>query len=178
MTKHTPTAVDFDDFMSNLTAEQAAIIGRNAPPGFQDQLHAAMDESFTLIETAEQASVAAVPRTHVDDWIRLPLLDTFITWVTGKAKTCMHAPDVSRPEPVWSCAWRPHLVVCTRCLFLLNVTGDADKICDGCGHSCVGVDNGDPIFTVTVWLGALAYQAGACTHCHETLTHREGIEMT
>ena len=78
----------------------------------------------------------------------------------------MHDPSWRSPEPVWSAVWRPGLVVCTPCLPLLKVVGEAEKTRDCCGHVCAGADVGDPIVTTTVWCGALASHAGACRDCH------------
>ncbi len=75
-------------------------------------------------------------------------------------------PNPNNPEPVWACAWKPGLVVCTYCLHLFKLAGDADKVCDCCGRLVTGIENDDGIFTLTVWIGALAFQAGACRHCY------------
>src|SRR4051794_40271824 len=98
----------------------------------------------------------------VDEWIRLSVIDTLLLWTHGNAKVCIHAPDPLRPQPVWTAAWRPGLVVCTGCTHLLKAVGDADKTCDCCGHVCAGTDFDDPIYPSTIWRGPLAYQFGTC----------------
>ena len=70
------------------------------------------------------------------------------------------------PQPVWSCAWRPRLVVCGQCIGTLAADNEVDDAtCDRCGKVCAGVDAGDPIFTLTAVAGVLTYQAGVCTDC-------------
>ena len=85
----------------------------------------------------------------------------------------MHAPTHRRPEPVFSAAWRPGLVVCTQCLHLLGVTGVADRTCDRCGHVCDGIEAGDPIYSGTVFVGELGYQFGTCGDCRPAVD--EGV---
>lgn len=167
--RRTINAVDLDNTLAAITPEMAAELSRLIPTAHADQLHAAYSESVRLIETAENTSARHLPRSGVDDWLRLGLLDTFCRWVAGTARTCLHMPEPRRPEPVWSCAWKPGLIVCSACLHLLKVFGDADKVCDCCGHVCTGLENGDGIATLTVWFGGLAYQAGACTGCNPEL---------
>lgn len=159
-----PTAVDLDALMAAITPQMAEQF-RHRDVAFADQLAAAQRDSVALMERAEGTPAHYVPRGAVDDWLRLGLLDTYLQWVSGDGRTCVHAPDPRRPEVVWSCAWRPGLVVCTHCLPLLRAVGDADKVCDCCGHLCDGLETCDPITTLTVWLGGLAYQAGACRAC-------------
>jgi hypothetical protein len=84
----------------------------------------------------------------------------------------MHAPTNHNPQPVCACAWKPGLVVCTYCIPMPKATyrcskrsATLDRTRDCCGHICAGVDAGDAIYPVTVWLGALAYQAGTCRDC-------------
>ena len=105
------------------------------------------------------------PLADIDEWLRLGLLDSYCRWADGTARTCLHAPDPRRPQPVWSAAWKPGLIVCTACLALLRLRGEADRRCDCCGRVCAGIEHNDGIYTMTVWLGALAYQAGACKDC-------------
>jgi hypothetical protein len=159
-------AIAFDEILSRLTPELLAEIRRAAPVGFADQLDAATRAGISAVERCEGKPVLAVPRLAVPDWIRLGLLDTFLRWAAGSARVCMHNPDPRRPEPVFCAAWKPGLVVCGRCTPMLRAIGDADKTCDCCGHVCGGVESDDPIRTVTVWLGGLAYQAGMCADCH------------
>ena len=155
--------------LDKLTPELRAELLARVSTAHLDQVAAARDESITLMEAVEGRPVQLVERTAVADWLRLGLLDTLLRWVTGRAKTCIHMPDHRNPEPAWSAAWKPGLVVCTACLQLLNVVGVTAKVCDLCGHVCAGVEADDPIHSVTVWSGALAYIAGACTNCSPEL---------
>lgn len=161
------TAPQLDDLLAALTPAMADQLRQLAPVAWADQIRAAQHDSVALIETVEQTPVRHLRTSDVDEWLRLGLLDTLLTWLDGNAKTCMHMPDPHRPEAVWSCAWKPGLVVCTYCLHLFKLVGDADKVCDCCGRTVTGLENDDGIFTLTVWIGALAYQAGACTDCYQ-----------
>lgn len=164
MTRHV-TAPELDGILSGLTPEELEQLRARIPAGYADQVEAARAEAVQAMEYAENDRVGWVPPTEIDEWIRLGALDTLILWVDGRARTCMHSPDYRRPQPVFSCAWRPGLVVCMGCLHLLNVAGEADKTCDRCGHICEGVDADDGIYTGTVWLGALGFQFGTCAGC-------------
>lgn len=45
-----------------------------------------------------------------------------------------HNPSFWRPQPVYGCAWKPGLVVCTDCLYLtFAATMAEDRTCYGCG---------------------------------------------
>ena len=139
----------------------------------RERADAAKRDARALIEAATPGAQCHHPLySNVPGWLRLGLLDTISAWAAGTARTCMHAPDpwMITTAPAWSAAWRPRLVVCTRCVALLRIPKAMDNICDGCGHACTGVDNGDPIFPVTTMMGALSYTAGACSDCH---THPE-----
>jgi hypothetical protein len=164
------TAPELDAMLGRLTPELRAEL-RRVPniAALGDQIGAARDWSVGLFERFEKGSVNGVPAAEVDEWIRFELLDTFITWAEGRGRTCTHAPDHRRPEPVFSAAWKPHLVVCARCMHLLDAVGDMDKTCDRCGHICAGVDTDDPIYTSTVWFGALAHMFGTCESCRPDL---------
>lgn len=99
-------------------------------------------------------------------WVRLQLLDTWLTWATGKATTCTHNPVVERPEPVTAALWRPGLVSCVPCSrHLLRLTGEADRTCDGCGRVVAGLELGDGIYPCGVMFGPLLLFWGACGDC-------------
>ena len=138
-------------------------------------MRAAQHEAVTALRAATATGPPEqLPPSGVDDWMRLGLLDTLLAWFAGTGNTCLHMPDPRRPEPVWSCAWKPRLVVCNHCLHLLKTAGDADRTCDCCGHLCAGTDTDDPIYICTVLLSALTYQAGTCRDCLPTTTARQG----
>jgi hypothetical protein len=158
-------ALALDDLLAHLTPEVVAAVTTHAPAGFLDQVQAATGESVGMIEAIHGKPVQLVDAANVGDWLRLGLLDGFCRWAAGTTRTCMHAPTIRNPQPVWSCAWRPDTVVCTACLPLLRATGVADRTCDFCGQVCDGPAHGDGIHALTIWLGAFAYQAGACRDC-------------
>jgi hypothetical protein len=132
-----------------------------------DQTHAARDEAVAAWESAHPDTGRTVHDTP-DDWIRLPLLDTVAKWTQDRANTCIHHPTPLRPEPVWACAWKPGLIVCTKCQWMLSVGvagTPADRRCDRCGRVVAGTDNDDPIWSSTVWFNQLGYTFGACRDC-------------
>jgi hypothetical protein len=161
------------DMLAALTLQQGDELRASMPPGIMalaDQANAAQAQSIAWAEHGD--CVAYVPRTGVDEWIRLGLLDALINWIDGRGRTCMHAPDYRRPEPVFACAWKPGLVVCAQCTHLLGVTGIADATCDRCGRLCEGIEADDPIYTGTIWLGELAYEFGTCGDCRPEAQRR------
>ncbi len=163
------TAPILDDILARLTAEDIAELRARTPLDYADQLDAARSQSIGLMEHSQNTRAGWVPPNSVDEWIRLSALDALIGWIDGTARTCLHSPHWRRPEPVFAAAWRPHLVVCAGCLHLLGVTGVEDHTCDACGRVTDGVDADDPIYTGTVWIGALAYEFGTCTDCRPAL---------
>jgi hypothetical protein len=152
-------------------AEFRAELSATLPPALRseiEQLDAARTDATNLITLAETIISGGEPPTWAGEapgWIRLGAIDTALGWVRGTGRTCMHAPDPHKPEPVWAAAWKPNLVVCTMCVPLLKVFGDTDKTCDCCGRVTVGVEAKDGIFTLSTIIGAMIYQAGACRDC-------------
>jgi hypothetical protein len=167
------TAAEFDALLGlGLTPELVAAVRQHNPVGLTDQMNAAVRESMRLMEKANGGTKRVAPAEYgtVDEWVRLGVIDTLLRWSEGRADTCMHDPHLRRPQPVWSAAWKPGLVVCTYCMHLLKAIGDADMTCDCCGHLCAGADSGDAVWTTTVWLGALAYSVGTCRGCRPRCT--------
>jgi hypothetical protein len=163
------TALQLDDLLAQLTPEQADMIGARLPPGFADQAHAATIELSAQAEMIcdRPGATARLPATDVDDWLRLGLLDAFVKFVAGKARTCKHMPDLHTPEPLWSAAWKPNLVTCSGCLHLLRIPrlSPVDRTCDCCGRVTTGPENSDGITPLIVSLGSFGYRAGACGDC-------------
>ena len=154
----------FDDMLINNPAlvDQLAQL---APVALLDQARVAQREGLKANEAAMGRRARTVPAVKVDDWLRLGALETLCAWSAGDARTCLHAPEPGRPQPVWSCAWKPRLVVCGKCVRLLAAPRSTDAVCDCCGHKCGGVDIGDPITPIAVMVGPLTYQGGACAAC-------------
>jgi hypothetical protein len=163
------TAVQLDDILARLTPEMVAVIAHTQPVGRRDQLVAAAAEAIAIAKQGMEATGGGeaheLQHDNVPGWIRLGLLDTLIQFGAGTGRTCIHMPHIDRPQPVWSCAWKPGLVVCAACTPLLKAVGVMDQTCDRCGHVCDGVDAGDPIYALGVVLGPLTYSAGACNDC-------------
>ena len=162
-------AVQLDDILARLTPEMAVAIARMLPVDQRDQIAAAAAEAIAIaelgIEMTGGATADNLPHSAVPGWIRLGMLDTLVQYGAGTGRTCIHIPHIDRPQPVWSCAWKPGLVVCSMCTHLLATIGVRDQTCDRCGHVCEGVDAGDRIYVLRVVLGPLAYSAGACNDC-------------
>ncbi|MEU8312912.1 hypothetical protein [Micromonospora sp. NPDC049033] len=147
------------------------------PAHLVDQVDAAADEAHEVLaafpgRTARRPATAA----ELPSWLRLGLVDTLLTFTTGRATTCLHNPTASRPQPVLAAAWRPGVVVCLACAPLLSLKHDpaADSRCDGCGHQCAGVDENDGIYPGRLQLGPLIYQYGCCTDCRPAITPDTG----
>lgn len=159
MTARHLTALELDAALTALTHRGPNPQGTTTT-ALSDQIAAARRESMNLYR-ARGVTPRAAPAPP--DWLRLPMLDTLCQWISGTAQTCRHAPTPHRPEPVWACAWRPALVVCRDCLPMLRAVGDTERTCDRCGHRSSGPEH--PITLLTVWLGGMAYTAGACPDC-------------
>jgi hypothetical protein len=153
-----------DDILINNPA-LADYVARFAPVALTDQARAAQRDGLLANEEAIGRRARMVEASKVDDWVRLGALETLCAWAAGDARTCLHAPDPRQPQPMWSCAWKPRLVVCGMCVRLLAAPRSTDALCDCCGHKCGGVDVGEPITPIAVMIGPLTYQAGACPVC-------------
>ncbi|MFI6513578.1 hypothetical protein ACIBCT_38745 [Streptosporangium sp. NPDC050855] len=132
-----------------------------------DQADAATrDTNSVLTAAAAAAGSNALHLNLVDhpDWVRLGLLDTLARWAAGQASTCMHSPNVMRPQPVLAAAWKPGLVVCAACAHLLQLPkGSArDRTCDACG---VVVPSSGAIWSTAASHGGFVYQVGVCEPC-------------
>jgi hypothetical protein len=159
-------ALDLDEALQKLTPEVAAALINTAPAGYLDQLRAATRDAIavTELDLDSPQPTRAVPHSDTPDWLRLGALDALCQWFSGKARTCLHDPRPGQPQPVWACAWKPGLVVCVACRYLLH-SPRLDMICDCCGHECQGVEVGDGIFPLALGLSGLMYRAGACRGC-------------
>jgi hypothetical protein len=100
------------------------------------------------------------------DWIRLGVSQTVAEWVTGKGRTCLHAPTIRKPQPVFTAAWKPGLVVCQPCCHLLQFRHGSvkDRTCDRCGHVVSGKPP-DLISAHSIRLGSVTWMYGLCAGC-------------
>lgn len=163
-----PMAVALDELLSRFTPAMAQELAALFPPQQLDQLDAAVADSQQILRALHTEAgdrTLEVPHERMNDWLRLGMLHTLTRWAVGEVRTCMHAPDMAHPQPVFAAAWSPGLLVCAWCTHLLQVSGVADYTCDGCGHVCKGTQASDGISVVTAVLGALSYQAGVCRDC-------------
>jgi hypothetical protein len=87
------TAVDLDNALTALTPEVAAHIAAGTPVAWADQMQAAQRDSVALIEAVENTTARQAATTDVEEWLRLGLLDTLVSWTAGKGKTCRHSPN-------------------------------------------------------------------------------------
>lgn len=137
---------------------------------FLDQGDAATRQVRTGLAalTADSGAVLTglMPSEH-PDWIRLGLLTALMTWCAGKADTCVHVPDPRRPQPVAAAAWKPGLVVCSRCSHLTSLPRGSvrDRTCDSCGTVTGSAHGERGIWPVTVSQGSFMYMAGVCVDC-------------
>ena len=165
------TAIRLDDLLCR--PELAQLVEKmraRTPKWFSDQYEAAAADTHRGMESLAASYGTTPGHTYpagLPDWLRLGMLQAVAEWITGAVKTCMHSPDAWRPQPVAAAAWKPGLIVCTPCSFLLSVGHGSvkDRTCDGCGHVCAGPDAGDPIYPSSVSYGPLAYMVGTCGDC-------------
>lgn len=171
-------ALAIDEFVSelqNLSREELEELILSIPPSeIDDQLDAAIAESFDRAGSL-LGGIAGV-RTAAG-WMRLGACVAVADWIEGRARTCEHQPHPMRPEPVYACAWKPELVVCADCMYLLDPdTAESDATCDGCGHRCVGVGAGDGIHPGALVFGPLTFLSGMCERCYAEVRRRENSD--
>jgi hypothetical protein len=142
------------------------------PLGWADQVDAAAAELIAawraaLADLGEGITLAATPYERCAPWAGLGTLETLARWSAGSASTCLHAPTILRPEVVHAAAWRPGLVVCSRCQHLLSLRRGsvADRRCDGCTRVTAGPDYGDTIYAGAILVGPLSWRYGTCADC-------------
>lgn len=150
--------------------ELAARLRALLPNHLVDQADAAADDASaitTVIGRLIGGQAGMVLPEDVPGWLRLGLLDSWVGYVSGRARTCRHSPSASTPQPVFAAAWRPDLITCGVCAFLLSIKKDsvADRTCDSCGHCCTGVEADDGVYPSLIQLGPLTYMYGTCDGC-------------
>lgn len=163
-------AVELDEYLASLTDEDRAQLRPNI--GLLDQVKKAQAESIASQERELGKKARWVPHLGLPEWVRLGMYDVLLRWAEGRVLTCIHQPSMDRPQPVYAAAWKPGIVVCERCQPMLRVTGSADRICDGCGHECLGMPD-DGILAINVFTGALAYRIGVCISCEAEMRRIE-----
>lgn len=132
-----------------------------------DILTAGAEGALTLMRIIAEAASGDLPANpaEVDGWLRLSVADALRGFLDGSARVCAHNPTLCRHEPIFSCAWKPALVVCAQCIPLLKPTKKAAATCDRCGRVCASLADGGGIHPLIVQLGLLTFQAGACPDC-------------
>jgi hypothetical protein len=151
--------------------ELAAKLRALLPNHLVDQDDAAADDAHAITALLGAAMGSGPPGAVMPEdlpgWLRLSLLDAWVGYLSGSARTCRHNPSARSPQPVLAAAWRPDLITCTACVFLLSLrqASAEDRTCDACGHQCAGVDTGDSIYPAAVTLGPLIFQYGVCSDC-------------
>lgn len=158
-----------DDILCKLTPEQAAAFRAMTPTWLLDQTDSTVEQIRRNISTAKAAGAIKTAALAVEQhpgWIRLGICDALVTWWCGQHSTCMHDPHPMRPRPVLAAAWKPGLVVCGRCEYLLRLPegSEADRTCDGCGRVVTGRGE-DLMYPLVVAAGVLGYSVGACRDC-------------
>ena len=159
-----------DEVLGDADPAVLDLLRHAVPVALRDQTEAATDDAHRVL-LAEAAALGVegenIPHRDMAEWVRLPLLDTWVRWCTGRGRTCLHEPHPDRPEPVFAAAWRPGLVACARCPHLIQLRrGSAkDRTCDRCGRVTTGPERGDGIHPGRVQLGPLLFAYGCCGDC-------------
>jgi hypothetical protein len=140
------------------------------PVDFQDQVDAAAEQVAVgmrrVVERGIMQGFSELIPADAPEWVRIGALTSLADWAAGEARTCLHAPHPSRPQPVAAAAWKPGLITCGHCTHLFRLTDRrADRTCDGCGHVTTGVANGDGITPNIVSMSCLTWMFGCCTAC-------------
>lgn len=138
-----------------------------------DQGHAAQRDARRLLELMgrEMRDVLRTDVRHgdVEEWVRLPMVETYVAWVAGEAEVCQHLADARGPQPAVAAAWMPGKVVCPRpaCVLRLSLPhgSEGDRTCDRCGRVVAGLAHDDGIFPSRIVYGPLVYMWGACRDC-------------
>jgi hypothetical protein len=162
-------AVALDELVTwlmSLPREEALRVLSEMPPtpvDLADQLDSATADAHRYAQQliGDMADVGEAP-----GWARLGTFDALVRWMQDDSRTCMHNPEPLRPAPVYACAWKPGLIVCTECTHLLRAPNrTADMTCDGCGYVCASIEDGEGIHRSTFIFGPLTYLMGFCGRC-------------
>jgi hypothetical protein len=167
-------------------AQVVATIRAAMPSHQRDQADAAIDAAtasvLKLNELISDDPTRVAQPGDIPGWLRLSVLDAFVSFAQGAAATCRHNPDPRYPTPVYAAVWKPGLITCGYCLHLFSLGrgSAADCTCDSCGRVCVGQDDSDAIHPGLIQLGPVVVQYGACSDCTlstpgvvlQRLTHR------
>lgn len=123
-----------------------------------------------LSRPSPHATMAEIKYSENPEWVRLPAQLTTIRWYAGRVKTCMHAPTPQDHKVVMTAAWKPDLVVCQQCDYMLTLRpgSELDRTCDLCGYVAAGGEE-DPISGYVSQFGVLLYTYGACKDCAPSL---------
>nr|WP_221382780.1 hypothetical protein [Actinoplanes polyasparticus] len=141
-----------------------------APVGFRDQADAAISEATDLLQQAgqlisDEASRLVTPG-ELPGWLRLGIIQAFVSWISGGGETCRHNLHPGHPQPIFAALWRPDLTVCGFCLHLFSLAPDSEAAhtCDACGRVCARTAD-DGITPGMLQIGPLTVQYGACDDC-------------
>lgn len=179
MTRHAtippsgPLAVALDELLCDPAAAELLTRVRKAMPvSFRDQTDAAAGAVLRGMQQLAEREGTGPPSLRtpagVPPWLRLNLLTAMVAWVTGEARTCLHAPHWSRPEPMFASAWRPDVVACAACcphLHKLPRGSAADRTCDACGRVTAAPDVGGGIASGALACGDFVLLYGTCRDC-------------
>lgn len=164
-------ALALDDLLADPHGRAAlAALNAYAPTWLVDQGDAAAADAYRWLEFEAPligGKLGRLDHAALAGWVRLGVVSTWTAWSLGQGSTCMHAPSVDRPEPVFAAAWRPGLVACARCVHLtvLRPGSPADRTCDACGHVVAGIDHGEGIYPGRLQFGPMLYAYGTCDGC-------------
>ncbi len=158
-----------DDLIVTTSPATVRALRTRVPANLLDQADAAAGDARNLLQRVAEATGKPLHHLHpasVDGWLRLSAVDALRGFLDGSARVCLHNPTPRHHEPIFACAWKPGLVVCALCITLLRAPNRvADATCDRCGRVCAGVATNDGIYPLTLQLGMLTFNAGACPEC-------------
>ncbi len=169
MTGDPRATLALDDLLVTTSTATASALRAQVPAHLLDQADAAAGDARTLLGRVAEAMGKPLRDLHpaaVDGWLRLSAVDALRGFLDGSCRVCLHNPTPRRYEPIFACAWWPGLAVYQHCITLLRAPNQvADATCDRCGRVCAGPATGDGIHPLTLQLGALTFNAGACLDC-------------
>lgn len=176
--------MNYNTWLTSMVDEMEAIITEpsrtselieareRAPVDYMDQLNAAERESSQYVREA-LASGDLLNERMLDaadnpPWVRRPMFETLIAWVTHMGQVCVHNPSSRRPQPVYAAMWRPRLVVCAYCTPMLSMSGRGlsvqDRTCPGCKRITGGLST-DELHLHGVQSSVMTFAFTVCSAC-------------
>jgi hypothetical protein len=102
-------------------------------------------------------SQLGTPTTTASRWLHTHARTLTEAIRSGTARSC---PHLDSPAIAYAAVWSPGLLVCIRCVGLLNPNPHEDTTCDRCRH------HADPIYLGVAAIGPVLLSYGLCRHCN------------